>query len=248
MTPGVWRFYPLDVRNSRGHICPWISTLGLPKPLHWRLHGTPRTAMTFVLWFCQPCHLDPRRNIVALDQAMLTSLTRCTKNVSISSLNRLQSRDSVPSLSGADAASIVCRRRWVGSTQNSTLDAWPTFHLCRTMTFGAVSQIQVCQAAMPTASRPQSPFIDARTRSDSIGSLRPARVRWIGMIRISISRNTQTPVSLVTRPKRVPSWGAGFGMRLYRPRQRYSEMLWSIVRRTDGMGRWHLVEGAPHTA
>ena len=76
----------------------------------------------------------------------------------------------------------------------------------------------------PTASRPQSRCIDARTRSDWTGSLRAARVRWIGMILISISRNTQTRESSVTQPKQMPNWGAGFGTRSYRPRQRYSEM------------------------
>ena len=46
------------------------------------------------------------------------------------------------------------------------------------------------------------------------------------MIRISISQNTQILVLSVTRPEQVPSWDAGFGMRLYRLQRGYSEMLW----------------------
>ena len=193
--------------------------------------------MTSVPWSFRPCRSGPRPSIGASAQAMSTSHTWCTKRASIASLNRLQSRASAASLSGAAAANIDCRRRWIGSMRNSALDALPASHVCRTMTFGAVSAIQVCQVVTLTASRLQLPCIAGRARFDATESLRQTRERWIGTIRISISRNTQTRVSSVTRPKRVSSWGAGFGTRSYRPRPRYSEMRWSIVARTEGMGR-----------
>ena len=47
-----------------------------------------------------------RPNIGASAQAMSTSRTRFTNSVSISSLNHLQSKASIPSLSGAAVASI----------------------------------------------------------------------------------------------------------------------------------------------
>ena len=52
-----------------------------------------RHAVTiYVLWFCQPCHLDPHPNIGALARDMSTSRMLFMKRMSISSLNRWQSR------------------------------------------------------------------------------------------------------------------------------------------------------------